>query len=57
MDCTFGAGGYSNALLKLQQTKIIALDRDKKVIGIADKLKNKFPSRFTFYNKRPIIAV
>ena len=52
MDCTFGAGGYSNELLKLQQTKIIALDRDKKVIEIADKLKNKFPSRFTFYNKR-----
>ena len=52
MDCTFGAGGYSKALLKLQQTKIIAIDRDKKVIEIADKLKKKFPSRFTFHNKK-----
>lgn len=52
MDCTFGSGGYSKEILKLKQSKIIALDRDKKVIGIAEKLKNKFPTRFSFYNKR-----
>tara|TARA_B100001093_G_scaffold321470_1_gene306801 strand:+ start:6542 stop:7552 length:1011 start_codon:yes stop_codon:yes gene_type:complete len=52
MDCTFGSGGYSKEILKLNQSKIIALDRDKKVIGIAEELKNKFPTRFSFYNKR-----
>ena len=52
MDCTFGAGGYSKEILKFKQSKLIALDRDKKVIGIAKELKNKFPSRFSFYNER-----
>ena len=31
LDCTFGGGSYSNSLLKHQDTKIFALDRDKKV--------------------------
>ncbi len=52
MDCTFGAGGYSKELLKYKQTKVVAFDRDKHVIEIADKLKNKFESRFIFHNKR-----
>ena len=52
MDCTFGAGGYSRELLKFHETKVIALDRDKHVIGLANKLKNDFESRFVFYNKR-----
>ena len=40
MDCTFGAGGYSKALLKFKDAKIIALDRDDRVNEIANKLKN-----------------
>ncbi len=52
MDCTFGAGGYSKALLKFKDTKIIALDRDDRVNEIANKLKNKFQSRFVFFNKK-----
>ena len=52
MDCTFGAGGYSKEFLKFQSTKVLALDRDDHVIEIANKLKNKFQSRFTFYNEK-----
>ena len=52
MDCTFGAGGYSKELLKFHQTKVVALDRDKHVIGLANKLKRNFKSRFVFYNKK-----
>ena len=28
LDCTFGGGGYSKALLKFSKTKVIGLDRD-----------------------------
>ena len=52
MDCTFGAGGYSKELLKFQETKVVALDRDKQVIELANKLKDNFKSRFVFYNKK-----
>ena len=49
VDCTFGGGGYSNALLKFPNVKVIALDRDEKVLSIASKLEKKFHSRFQFY--------
>ena len=52
MDCTFGAGGYSKAILKFKETNVVALDRDHHVIGIADKFKNKFQPRFIFHNKK-----
>ena len=29
VDCTFGGGGYSNAILKHPNTKVFAIDRDK----------------------------
>ena len=37
----FRAGGYSKELLK-KDAKVVALDRDSKVIEIANKLKSKF---------------
>ena len=49
VDCTFGGGGYSKALLKFPNVKVIALDRDEKVLSIASKLEKKFHSRFQFY--------
>ena len=52
MDCTFGAGGFSKEFLKFQNTKVVALDRDDHVIKIAKNFKNKFQSRFTFYNEK-----
>ena len=49
VDCTFGAGGYSKEILKFSKTKVQAIDRDNKVISYANKLKQKFPDRFKFY--------
>ena len=50
VDCTFGGGNYSKALLKFPNTKVIAIDRDKNVLSIAQQLKKKFHNRFEFYN-------
>ena len=49
IDCTFGGGGYSKAILKFSETIVQAIDRDEKAILIAEKLKKKFPKRFQFY--------
>ena len=42
VDCTFGGGNYSKALLKFPNTKVIAIDRDKNVLSIAQQLKKNF---------------
>jgi len=52
IDCTFGGGGYSKALLKFPNIKIIALDRDKSVIERAELLKTKSSNQFKFYNEK-----
>ena len=49
VDCTFGGGGYSKAILKFPNTKVVGLDRDKAVISLAEKLEKKFQNRFQFY--------
>ena len=49
LDCTFGGGGYSKALLKYSKTRVISVDRDSAVKIIADKLEKKYPKRFKFY--------
>ena len=49
IDCTFGGGGYSSALLKYSKTKVIGIDRDEVVSSIAKKFKQKFKNRFQFY--------
>ncbi len=48
IDCTFGGGGYSREILKYPNTKVLALDRDKKTLLPAKELENKFPDRFKF---------
>ena len=52
IDCTFGGGGYSEALLNLPNTKVIAIDRDKSAISRAKFLEKDFPNKFTFYNEK-----
>ena len=49
-DCTFGCGGYSNAILSFPKTRIIALDRDPNTKEYAEQTKKKFKDRFAFYN-------
>ena len=48
VDCTFGGGGYSKAILKYPNTKVVAIDRDSSTQKYANVLKEKFPKRFTF---------
>ena len=39
-------------ILKFPETQIVAIDRDNQVADLANKVKSKFKSRFTFYNKK-----
>jgi 16S rRNA (cytosine1402-N4)-methyltransferase len=47
LDGTFGAGGYSRALLRAGAS-VVAIDRDPSVRAFADGLMSEFPSRFSF---------
>jgi 16S rRNA (cytosine1402-N4)-methyltransferase len=52
VDGTFGAGGYSKALLSAAQCKVIAFDRDPNVGILADALARDFPGHFLFFASR-----
>ena len=52
IDCTFGQGGYSKALLRYKNTNVIALDRDPNSKTVAEKIKQDHKDRFFFYNKK-----
>jgi len=52
IDCTFGGGGYSQAILKFTGTKVIAIDRDKLTQKYANFLEKKFPKRFNFFQEK-----
>ena len=52
IDCTFGGGGYSKAILDYPNTKVFALDRDKLTQQYADILLKKFPKRFSFFKSK-----
>lgn len=48
VDTTFGNGGYSEALLKAANCKVIALDRDPNVKARVEELKAQYGERFEF---------
>ncbi len=52
VDCTFGGGGYSKAILNFPKTNVIGLDRDKTVFLLAKRLEKKFEKRFKFYQTK-----
>ena len=52
IDCTFGGGGYSRAILKFPGTKVFAIDRDKLAQKYAGSLKKEFPNRFNFFQEK-----
>ena len=52
IDCTFGGGGYSQAILKYPHTKVVAIDRDKFTEKYAENLTKKFPKRFSFFQNK-----
>ena len=50
IDCTFGQGGYSKKILEFEDTKVIALDRDKDSQEKANQIKEIYKDRFIFKN-------
>ncbi len=52
IDCTFGGGGYSQAILKFPGTKVLAIDRDKLTQSSANLLVKRFPKRFDFFQEK-----
>lgn len=53
IDCTFGAGGHSAAILALDtECQIIAIDRDLANENFAYKLAKLYPSRIKFFHQR-----
>ena len=54
IDCTFGGGGYSKKLLKFSKTKVIALDRDKFILGISKDLEKNI--QIDFFSTRKNLA-
>ena len=50
IDCTFGQGGYTKAILDFSKTKVIGLDRDLNSQKKAEEIKKKFEDRFLFKN-------
>ncbi len=48
LDCTFGAGGYTKAILDTSNCFVKALDQDPTVYKYAEKLGTKYKERFEF---------
>ncbi|KAA5805298.1 16S rRNA (cytosine(1402)-N(4))-methyltransferase RsmH [Alkalicaulis satelles] len=48
IDATFGAGGYSRAILGAADCRVLGIDRDPTVRPAADALKSAYPGRFAF---------
>lgn len=52
VDATFGAGGYTKAILEYANCNVIAFDRDPSVTSLADKIQQEFGKRFQFINDK-----
>ena len=52
VDGTFGAGGYTEAILQSADCKVIAIDRDPDAITEGEQLAARFPGRLTLVNAR-----
>lgn len=51
VDCTFGNGGYTKKLLDtFPNATVIAIDRDKNVIPVAEEFFENYGHRFKFFN-------
>jgi 16S rRNA (cytosine1402-N4)-methyltransferase len=48
IDGTFGAGGYSHAILQAADCRVFAIDRDPSTRVFAEKLEAQFPDRFVW---------
>ena len=51
LDCTFGAGGHSRAILQSANCCVEALDRDPDAAVRAEEFKKEFGARFSFFER------
>jgi 16S rRNA (cytosine1402-N4)-methyltransferase len=52
VDGTFGAGGYSSAILKAANCDLYSFDRDDNVLKFVNNLQKEFPKRFHFIHDK-----
>ncbi len=52
VDATFGAGGYSRAMLEAAACGVVGIDRDPSVRPMADALRKLYAGRFVFVRAR-----
>ena len=52
VDATFGAGGYSEALLEAADCTVWGIDRDPRAHGIGNELRKKYHDRLTVLTGR-----
>ncbi len=50
LDCTFGGGGHTSAILSSANCKVVAIDRDPYAIERSQKVKEQFGERFEFHS-------
>ena len=48
LDCTFGSGGYSRAILTSSNCQVVSLDQDPNVNHFAKQFEEEFSTNFTF---------
>ena len=48
IDGTFGAGGYTRAILEAADCRVIAIDRDPQAQATAENFKQQYGERFSF---------
>ncbi|MCE2992717.1 MAG: 16S rRNA (cytosine(1402)-N(4))-methyltransferase RsmH [Alphaproteobacteria bacterium] len=49
LDCTFGAGGYTKAILSVEGARVCAIDRDSNVLQDVESLRECYGNRLEFY--------
>jgi 16S rRNA C1402 N4-methylase RsmH len=49
VDATFGAGGYSKAILESADCKVYAIDRDETVVKFYDSLNIKYSGKIKLF--------
>ena len=49
LDCTFGGGGHTRAILDSANCKVVAIDRDPSAVARAEEVKAQYKDRFEFY--------
>jgi 16S rRNA (cytosine1402-N4)-methyltransferase len=50
IDCTFGAGGYTKAILNYCDCRVIGIDQDPSTKDFAKEISEKFKSNFIYIN-------